>query len=365
MRLAFIFGPWSLSFRGSLDFADLWNDPRGLTGSELGILRTAQCAAELGHSVTLYTVSNDTRWGDVTIRPFDARGEDSWDAAISWNEPAVLEPMQARVRVCEQMLNDFTYCTSGFHEHVDLWTSPSKPHLERVTDGPKELQHGATYQPEPDKWHVVPLGCDPERYHGGKVSGRVVYTSSPDRGLHNLLQHWAPIKRAAPHAELHIFYRLKPWLEQWKHLAYWPKARVEEQRARAYYIADALGRLANYGVFSHDSVSRNRIEKELGQAEVMAYPCDPTSWTEGFSCSLLEGCAAQACPVTLAVDALPGVYGDSVAMVPRENMLGWRDLVIRGLTDPQWRAEQNAKGLALAKELTWKRRTQTLLNLIG
>ena len=95
----------------------------------------------------------------------------------------------------EQFLNSFDYAKVGFEKHVDLWCSPSRGHLDMILRETHEVELtptsvGALFKADPKNWVVIPLGCDPERYDLDipKVLGRVVYCSSPDRGLHWLLQ---------------------------------------------------------------------------------------------------------------------------------------------------------------------------------
>ena len=371
LRIALLFGPLCLSFRGSFDFTALRSDPRGLTGSELGFTRIAQELHALGHTVDLFTVSEQTEWDGMRVRPWGESGQDEYDAAIAINEPDLLRGVKARLRVCESWLNDWTFAQKDFDKHVDLFVSPSESHRQRALTDPDWRHVNVTpntprgtfmFAPDPNKWLAIELGCDPERYAGfAKVSGRVIHSSSPDRGLHLLLQAWPSIKRAVPHAHLRIFYRLEPWLRGFDKTPYFPP--IENLRHRALYIEEALRRLSGseWGIELCDSVSRERIEREMAEAEVLAYPCDPVnSYTEGFSCSTLEGCAARACPVISDADAFKTLYTGHCPVVPRGNWDEWRDTVIRALTDREWREGWNDKADAFARRHTWKAHAERL-----
>lgn len=406
MRIAVMFGPLCLSFRGSFDFASIRTDPRGLTGSEIGFVRIAQCLRDLGHHVTLYTNAAQDEWDGMPINPLSSIGVRGapYDAAIAINEPDLLRNIRARVKVCEAWLNDWTFARPGFEGHVDLFVSPSHGHLEQMLTNESwrvvgvNSQHpkgAARYAPDPHKWAVIELGCDPERYervtcdecngvgcthsppcdadcckcrcYGSgritpqKIPGRVVYCSSPDRGLHLLLQEWPHIKRAVPHAHLRIFYRLRAWLDGFANLKYHPP--IEPLRARALYVEECLRRMQGpeWGIEVLDSVSREQIEREMTQAEVLAYPCNTTSWSEGFSCTILEACAARACPIITDCDGLPSVYGDALPMfnVP-SGLAGWRAAVISALQSPGYRDGINHDAHELASRLTWKHHAERL-----
>lgn len=376
MRIVVQFGRMCLSFRRTLDLATHRTDPRGLTGSELGCIRIAKELAALGHDVTLQSVTDmaGQDWEGIHVRDLDDPIEPC-DVVIAINEPDLLRAAPAGAfRVCLQWLNDVSYCKVGFEQHVDLFLSPSAPHLEQVMTNlewrkvektPEHPDGKALYEPDAAKWAVVELGCDPERYEqqGDKVPGRVVYCSSPDRGLHWLLQEWPAIKRAVPNATLHIFYRLEPWLRGFDQTPWFPP--IEPLRSRSNYVEECLTRFREHGgmgVTLRDSVSRETIEREMAQAEVLGYPCDTTTWSEGFSCTTLEACAAGAVPVLLPCDALPAVYGDCAVF--GENVEAWREAVIRVLRDEKHRAELAEMCRAFASKRTWRRTAERIMEEI-
>jgi len=361
-----LFGGSCLQFRGDMAMENILDDPRGLTGSEYGAIRVAQ---ELG--AELFTaVSEPTEALGMKVTPIAQAADAHKDVWVAINEPDLLRGVTGGFRVCNFWLNGFTHCKAGFEKHVDLFVSPSPPHLRKVMEDWRDVEvypdgPRGHYEADPYKWMSILLGCDPERFllpeHGPKVPGRVVYISSPDRGLHWLLQEWPAIKQAVPHAHLKIFYRLKPWIDGWDDTPYFPP--IEPLRRRALYIAEAIRRLEGYDVEVCDSVSRTRIEKELSEAEVLAYPCDTTSWSEGFSCSTLEACAAGAIPVITDCDALGEVYRNSGSViVPLGDIAKWRAAVIEQLLCRN--TEREIKCKAFAKETTWKKHAKKLLDEI-
>jgi len=332
MRIAVTYGPMCLMRSPE----ETWADPR--TGSEVGWRRISEELAVLGHDV--HPVSRDYHTSSL-------------DVAISINEPDSLRDYHhATLRVCMFWLNEFSFCQEGFDDHVDVYCSPSQAHLDQVLTTWKAQS--------PAKWVVNHLGCDPDRHpNARRAAGRVVYCSSPDRGLHRLLEGWPAIKRAVPHATLKIFYRLEEWLRGFDVTPYYPP--IEKLRNRALYIEEALRRLSGpeWSVTVCDSVDRVTLARELAQAEVFAYPCETTSWSEGFSCSTLEACAAEACPIITDCDAFADVYR-SLDPVPVGNWQDWRDRVILALTDAEFRREMNGRAKNLAEGLTWKRHAKQL-----
>lgn len=397
MKIAILFGPLCLSFRGSFDFTNLYDDPRGMTGSEIGFVRIAEELQAAGHQISLHTVAAQTDYQGMPVKPLDAPIEA--DVVIAVNEPDLLRAAPAGAkRICLAWLNDVSFCKVGFEEHVDLFLSPSAAHRDQmmkradwhmVEKTPEAPNGKAMYEPDPAKWVALELGCDlkcwgcepndpiewasddagsglycpngPRCEEQGppqfpKITSRVIYASSPDRGLHHLLAEWPTIRRAVPEATLHVFYRLEPWLRGFDQTPYFPP--IEPLRARANYVEECLARFRDaggMGVTLRDSVSRRTIEREMAQAEVLAYPCHTTTWSEGFSCTTLEACAAKACPIITDCDALGEVYAalQPVAMSPGWQAR-WRDRVIEAMKDQAVRATQNEKAATLAAERTWK-----------
>lgn len=381
MKIAVLYGRMCLAFRGTLGFENWRTDPRGLSGSELGFIRICEELAQRGHEVHAFTLANEDRFAlaasadapAIRIHSVDdraARIDESYDLALSINEPELLRGCNARIRACELWLNSFEYNKLGFEKHVNIWLSPSDAHRRMILAQPHEVELLPTgpagyYRAEPEKWHTAMLGCDPWRYpETEKIPGRVIYCSSPDRGLHLLLQEWPKIKRAVPRATLRIFYRLRAWIDGFNNIAYNPS--IEELRSRALYIDECLRRMSGpeWGIEVCDAVSRERIEREMCEAEVLAYPCDTTRWSEGFSCTILEACAARACPVIFDTDALGEIYINSARVVPRGAIDNWRNAVINCLQEDDTRALFNARARALAEKLTWSAHVDRVLEIV-
>ncbi len=380
LKIGFIYGPWCLKNR-EFNFSDVWNDPRGLTGSELSYLKVARGMADRGHRIRLYTLTRGPRidnWEGLSVHGYDDRGNHGLDVAISWNESEPLRAVPSPVfKVVSWQLNKLDHCTPDVDTFVDMWISPSEAHRSRMVRGerPIGIVYGAqgVYIPDrPERWKVIPHGCEPDRYRKlgvDKVPGRVIWASSPDRGLHWLLQEWAKIRNAVPRATLKVFYSLESWSDGILSGASATSSDPDiiDQRGRALYIREAVRRLSGHGVEIVDSVSRNRIDREMAEAQVLAYSCDPVSWTEGFSVTLLEACAARACPVTTSVDALPEVYGGTVPMIElpvRDHIGEFSDLVVRALTDADYRDKVNGRVESFARSYSWESVTASLDDMI-
>lgn len=336
LRIAVTYGPMCLLRSAE----ETWADPR--TGSEIGWRRICEELQALGHDV------------HPVAREYHAH---SLDVAISINEPDTLwEYGHAKLRICEFWLNGFSFCKEGFDDHVDVYISPSEAHRQKAI--------GEWGAPKPEKWTTNHLGCDPlVSADVSKTPGRVVYCSSPDRGLHRVLEAWPAIKRAIPHATLRVFYRLEKWFRDFDQTPYYPP--IEKNRARALYCEEALKRLSGpeWGITVVDSVSHAEVLREMQQAEVLVHPCETVSWSEGFSVTVLEGCAAEACPIITDCDALGDVYRD-LRPVPVGDWEAWQQRVITALTDADFRKDMNKRARALAERTTWTHHAKKLDELI-
>lgn len=92
-------------------------------------------------------------------------------------------------------------------------------------------------------------------------------------------------------------------------------------------------------------------------ARVFAFP----SLYEGFGLPPLE---AMACGVPVVVSnasSLPEVVGDAGLLVEPLDVDGLAEALIRAVTDEAWRAQAIARGLARARQFTWRRSAEQLL----
>jgi glycosyltransferase involved in cell wall biosynthesis len=368
MRLAFIYPPRLVGGR-PIDFGNVWNSPRGLTGSETNLLASAKELVGLGHEVVLFIEApNAHSWDGVDLCDLAElpRTASAFDAVIVGFDVDWLREVSqpGPLRVVIQQCNDFAFAKPDFRDFVDAYVLPSHAHVKSQTDPAirPELARLGGYL-EPEKCEVQPNGCYLEAYDRLEVAreaGRCVWMQSPDRGLHLVAQEWLPIKRAVPHAELRVFYySLDSYRSQYR------GADVKQVgdpvwrdfAKRAQYIDDALTKLAPFGVKAIGPISKDQLARELKEAELLLYPCDPVQWTESFGCSVLEGCASGALPVISDVDAFGEIFGGYCPMVKspaRNHMAEWTSLVISRLKNKGLADMERAKARKLAERLTWK-----------
>jgi glycosyltransferase involved in cell wall biosynthesis len=275
---------------------------------------------------------NGFEWGGIKI--FDLKhipsfASTSFDLVYSWNEPDTLRPfVNAKLRMCNLQINSFDHSCHGYDEFVDIWTSPSESHRQVI----------GAQSPDPSKWHVITNGVDIESHVNGlneyeKDHDTVLWASSPDRGLHNLLQIWPRVKNEIPSLKLRVLYKFDRWLDTFTNSTSPFYGDLVEHSHRAFYVKEAMRRFEKTpcDVEFVGSVSRKGVLEEMTRAAYLAYPCDTISYTEGFSVSIMEACASKTIPIISDQDALKSLYAHivpSVASPVSENLDQYANLLI-------------------------------------
>jgi glycosyltransferase involved in cell wall biosynthesis len=288
-----------------VDPTALLTSPRGMTGSEFTCWSYARGLAAIGHEVHWYTNSTSSAAvASVQIRPWQEwapEQADYFDAVVSFMTPNALCDIQSTkpFKVFNQQCSDFGGCQPGWEQYVDALCVLSHTHGQSM--------RGMTPLPA-DKWRVQYNGVDLDSFKPAiKIPGRCIWASSHDRGLHHALELWPEVRREFPHAELHIFYDVGG-LQAFASMGPSDVPFMQELQRRSVYEIEMMRRLRGHGVVLRGSVSREQMQREMGQAEVLLYPAEPVRFTETFGCAVAEAMASGCVPVLCYADAFGELF---------------------------------------------------------
>jgi glycosyltransferase involved in cell wall biosynthesis len=338
LRVAVIMGKLSSSIHGVYDIDTLYDEGL-LTGTGSNFFNIIWGLAERGHQVDAFCESiknflNHPKLAGANVYSFDlTKPDETYDAYISINEPDVLRDMpKNKLKICAMWLNDFSFCKPDFNDYVDVYACPSYIHARHLA---------TSWNIDVKKFVVVPLSFNAEFFADvvERRASSIAYCSSPDRGLHHILEMFGDIKKQVPDANLRIYYRFQPWYDSIMASGH---VDVSIHKARATAIGKSLdeyGRNGENGVYLIGPVPSKTMAKELLATRVMAYTCDPIMFTEGFSVSIMDACAAGCVPIVAGVDALPEVYSGAVYMIPgkpNEQRSKWVEAIVAGLKNDEF-----------------------------
>lgn len=335
LRIAVILGSVSKAVHGVFDADKLYEAGQSMTGTGSNFFNLVWGLAERGHTVDAFTdmvshrVACEKVGGANLYNRESVKVSDDYDAYISVNEPDILRGCPpGKLRILQMQLNDFSYAQAGFDRYVDYYVCPSDLHARFLAD---------TQNLKRERVLSLPLSINAEFFEGNVDRRRysMVYCSSPDRGLHHMMKILPMVREKIPKASLHVYYSTKPWLD----MILSSGSRDVEMKRRATLISEGLekfGEDGREGLFMHGPVPTKTMAVELKKAEIFTYPCDPTRFTEGFSVSVMDACAAGCFPLVAAVDALPDVYTGVVRFMRgkiEDHYAEWTEEIVTAMTD--------------------------------
>jgi glycosyltransferase involved in cell wall biosynthesis len=274
----------------------------------------------------------------------DMRGHDKPDVLLAYYDTSPLVGQTGMLRIASH----HTYQPYAQWDWADVHTAPSQHAVDYLRE---------RFEPH-TPWRLLENGVAIDIARR-PVRGRVIYHTSPDRGLHHLLAMWPEIRSRVPGATLHVVGDVAGHIEATKHAHAHHRARE-----RGRMLADGLAAAEGAGgVTLVGRLPRAALDRELAEASVFAFPCSVSAPCETFSVSLMESCRIGL-PVVLApADALRSIYTGGVAMTsgPAEECLGeFRDLVVEALENPSTAARLSHNGHALASRFTFRQQADQL-----
>lgn len=158
----------------------------------------------------------------------------------------------------------------------------------------KEFQRAFFGVPE-SKIIVTSNGINPEKFkfnNCAKEPGKIVWSSSPDRGLKEAMLVMDEVVKERPDAKLHVYYGFDNISKLGKNDVVYEFQQMIQQRPYVLY---------------HGNVAQTALMQELASAEVWLYP---TNFQETYCITAIEMLCSKVFPVVRNWGALPDTLGD-------------------------------------------------------
>ena len=239
----------------------------GIGGSESAVILNAKELAKLGYRVTVYgspQLDAGTYDGVRYVNWYEVNIKDTFNILILWRAIAFID-------------------TKFFAKQTYLWAHdvPSNPDftIERVkkvdnifalSDYHKSLFKMMTDKGEfvdiPEGKMIITANGIPEYPVDPKIQRnphKMIYASSYDRGLANLLLIWEKVKKEVPDAELNIFYGWDLFDKFFR-----------DNPERMAWKTKMVEMMQQPGIVEHGRIPQKELVKEFQRSGIFAYPTD-------------------------------------------------------------------------------------------
>jgi len=262
----------------------------GIGGSETAVIEMARRLANRGHTVVVWSEMCDpgTYDGVSYVTGIDRSGRDvipSLDVVVAWRDAKFFDLRTLAERTRKVLwVHDVWALNESYVQRADTIFALTHWHADFLV--------GRGYPK--DKIVVTTNGIDFGRFSTKdgqflRNPKQVIYSSSPDRGLKELLLAWPKIREFEPQAELHVFYGFANWDKS-------EQTNVDRDRIKAL-IFD----LRSQAVMFHGRVDQQTLAMMMMRSGVWAYP---TWFSETYAITLDEALAAGLYVMTTPVAAL-------------------------------------------------------------
>lgn len=282
---------------------------KGLGGRETALVQLAVNWASQGHDVFAFVPRSNTRisagvkWIPmeqvISIAPVL-----DLDMFVSWENAEVLAQLggaKVGVRVIEMQVA---------HLQSSVPLESCTDYIAVLSEWAGDFLHEQHPNFPRENIVVFPNGVDLDRFTEKRTMiaddepPTFIYSSSPDRGLHHLLNMWPDIRYAlADYSDqtpvLHVCYGVENFLQhsRWSHKCDGP---------RALQIESGMNQK---GVQYHGKIGQDKLADLMINSDALLYPCDTMSHTETGCITIVEALAAHTEVVTTNCDCLGSEFG--------------------------------------------------------
>lgn len=304
----------------------LWRG--GIGGSETAVIHMAEQMTKAGYRVTVFAEAEGL-WNGVLYRPTAQFRPFRCKVFISWRSLGVLPQMREFADQRYLWMHDTDIGPLAHREKLAGVTILALSdwqigHLSEVYPGATIIKSGNG---------IVPSRFDQKVK---RVPYRLIWASSPDRGLEPILRKWPEIRAEFPKATLHVFYGFE---------------MVRRLRPAFMNRLDKL--LAQDGITVRGRVDQTTLAREYLASDVLVYQSvlpDASLFHETYCIMAVEAQAAGCVPITHSHGALAetnhtGIQTDDV----------WRELRRFWKMPRSERDALRARGKLWARQQTWER----------
>lgn len=197
-----------------------------------------------------------------------------------------------------------------------------------------------------EKLYIVPNGLDPHIFYPPpepQANLDIIYTSSPDRGLHHLLKSVQILRERGRDVRLHVFYEVEAWCKDvwWMH------------DYAAIIARELMEGIKQPWVIFHGPRPHTEVAEALRSCTLFTYPCDTLSPAETFCTAIIEAMACGCTTLLSPGDCIPSLYGEVSPLLPKPiDVEQWADAIEQLLVSDErrtWRARQ----IEFARQYEW------------
>lgn len=234
------------------------------------------------------------------------------------------------------------------HENYDKYLCLSGFHQEFVID----------QQAVPrDKIALVSNGINPDDFKHldgvAKIPGKVIFSSSPDRGMERCIEICKRAREKNPNIELHLFYGFR-------------NMRLAGDNASADYLEGLINENRDFVKF-HGMVTKKELMQHFAESEVWLYPAD---FIETYCITAIEALATKAYPLVRNIGALPYTLAraneagmctilDEDADTP-EMFDFWAEQLVKVIDEKKWESVNID-----INDYSWEKAAQGFIDLMG
>jgi glycosyltransferase involved in cell wall biosynthesis len=323
---------------------------RALGGTETAVIRLAEALSALGHEVSVFTPFEnppDSKPRYFHHSQIEAHGP--VDALISVRDwiPSFYK-IQAR---CRFVWTGDSYDQFSNFGLGDKRVAGALDALLTVSDWQADKLSEASGFPRQKCWKLG-NGIDLSLFEAQeeRQRRRLIYSSTPYRGLRHIPRFYAPLKEKYPDLECHIFSGYS----------------IYNQAPNDHY-AEMLRDLQQFpGVHVHDSIKQDQLAREFLKSSILFYP---NEFEETSCITAMEAMAAGCVVLSSQLGALPETVGDAgflVAGMPGQpdydqSFIEHADQLLSN--DALWK-DLSEKGKLRAENLTWKKTAERLAQFL-